>query len=762
MTKRRTLKILISTLLLLFVSQNYAQSLLFGRITDQSSDEPLVGVNIYIPELLKGGVSDKNGEYKIDALPEGELIVRISFVGYKTENIKINSNKVNQKLNVELDFLIVEGQEIVVSGNFTSTQHENTVKISTLNSRQLNRSGKPSLIESLSRTPGVDIISKGPGIGSPVIRGLSLSNILFLNNGIPMNNYQFSENHPYMVDEFGVKRVEIIKGPASLIYGSGAVGGVINIIDEEPAMKGVIKGNAGFKYYSNTSGLSGNISIKGNTNNFFWGIQSGISSHKDYAQGNNEIVPNTRFNRNSIKINTGLIRKKSTYKIIYQYSSDKLGLAIEPAIDLVNSNERKNDIWYQDLTDHLLISQNKFFLNKLRLDLNFAYQLNNRKLNGSEFTDPFTQVDMNLSTFSFCVKGKYQFNEKFKLIVGTQNFTQKNTNQGAPNRILPDANIFDISAFSLAQYKVENVFVLEAGLRYSFKSIHVPLQEPSGHSHEEEEHGEDDDDLISYDGNFSNLSASLGANITLNKNMLIRLNLASAFRSPNLAELTQQGIHGTRYEVGNPNLTNQQNLEADIGFHLHTKHTTLDLSAFYNNIYNYIFLSPTIDTTDEGYKIYEYDQTPSVIYGAEAMLHIHPHPIHWLHIESSYSYIIGNKESGENLPLIPANNFKLDFMFTKDKLNVLSNTYFKIGFKYAFDQNKPSEFETPTDAYFLLNMGLGTEIKISNQLVLIDLSATNLLNETYFDHLSTLKDLGYFNMGRSINLSVKIPFGIKN
>jgi iron complex outermembrane receptor protein len=760
MTKFKTLKLLITTFLILFASQIIAQSLLFGRITDQSNGEPLAGVNIYFPELLKGSVSNKDGDYRIENLPKGELIVRISFVGYKTENIKIHSNNQEQNIDIELEFLIVQGQEIVVSGNFTSTQHENTVKISTLNSRQLNQSGKASLIESIEKTPGIDLISKGPGIGSPVIRGLSLSNILFLNNGIPMNNYQFSENHPYLVDEFGVKRVEIIKGPASLIYGSGAVGGVINIIDEEPAMKGSIKGNMGFKYFGNTSGISGNIAIKGNSKNIFWGIQAGKTSHKDYKQGNNEFVPNTRFNRNSIKLNTGLIRKKSTYKIIYQYSNDNLGLAVEPAIDLVKTNGRKNDVWFQDLSDHLIISQNKFFLNKFRLDVNAAYQQNNRKLNATKTVSPFTIVNMKLSTFSFCIKGNYQFNENLSLIIGTQNFIQKNTNADAPNRILPDANIFDASFYSLAQYKIENRFVLEAGLRYSYKTIGVPLQEPSGHSHEEE-HGEEDDDLIEFNGTFSNLSASIGTTINLNEEMLLRLNLASAFRSPNLAELTQHGMHGNRFEVGNADLTNQQNLEADIGFHLHTKHTTIDLSAFYNNIYNYIFLSPTNDSTEEGNRIYKYLQTPSVIYGGEAMLHIHPHPIHWLHIQASYSYLVGKKKSKENLPLIPANNLKLDVMFTKDKLNILKHTYFKIGFKYAFEQNKPSEFETSTDSYFLINLGLGTEIKINNQLINIDLTANNLLNEVYYDHLSTLKDLSYYDMGRSINISVKIPFGIR-
>lgn len=739
----------------------FSQYSISGRITDHNTGETLIGVNVYIPEILKGTTTNKDGDYIIDDLPKGELIVRFSYIGYKTINKKLSLEDSPVQLNLEMDFLVVEGQEIVISGNFTSTQHDNTVKINTINARQLEQSGSPSLIQTIAETPGVDMISKGPGIGSPVIRGLSLSNILFLNNGIPLNSYQFSESHPYMVDEFGVKRVEIIKGPASLIYGSGAVGGVINLIDEEPALKGKIEGKAGFKYFGNTNGLSGNLGVKGNQNGFFWGVQGGLTSHMDYKQGDGNIARNTRFNRSSFKINTGLIRKKATFKIIYQQSKDKLGLAVEPAFPLTTENERKNKVWFQDLTDHLVISQNKFFLGKLRLDLNLAYQLNQRKLMGSELTPVNTLVDMELSTISFRLKGAYQFNEKFKIIMGTQGFTQSNTNFEAPNRILPDANILDISFYSLAQYHIQNIIVLEAGLRYSFVNINVPLQEVSGHSHDDDDETGDDDEMINYDNSFSNVSASVGATINLSEMLLLRLNLASAYRSPNLAELTQHGMHGTRFEVGNQDLTNQQNLEADIGFHLHTKHTTIDVSGFYNNVYNYIFLAPTNDTTDDGFKIYQYSQTPSVLFGGEIMLHVHPHPIHWLHIEASYSYIIGKKESGDYLPLIPTNNLKLDLMFTKDKFKSLSNSYLRIGSKYAFAQNNQSEFETPTESYFILDIGLGTEIKVSKQLFLIDITASNLLNSNYFDHLSSLKDLGIYNMGRSVNLAIVIPFGIK-
>ena len=750
-------------LIILFITANlsFSQTTIKGTIKERGSGDALVGVNIYIPELLIGDVSSPSGEFLITDLPDGEVIISFSYIGYTTINKKLICKGETIQLDINLDFLVVEGEEIVISGNFASTQHDNTVKISSISSRQLQQSGGTGLVESITLSPGVDIISKGPGIGSPVIRGLSLSNILFLNNGFPLNNYQFSENHPYMVDEFGVKRVEIIKGPSSIVYGSGAVGGIINIIDEEPAMNNTIVGKAGLSYFGNTNGVSANLSLKGNNNGFYWGILGGGSSHMDYKQGNNEFAPNTRFNRYSIKANVGLIRKKATYKLMYQYGANKLGLANDISINEITTNGRKNQYWFQDLKDHLLITQNKFFFSNFRLDVNLAYQLNKRKLKGSEYSSVPYLVDMNLSTLSFRIKGDYQINDKLKFIGGTQGYYQTNTNFDAPNRILPNASIFDISIYTLAQYHFEKVVVLEAGLRYSFKTIDVPQQEAGGHSHEEEEEEEEEEHFIVYNNNFSNLSGSLGATFNVNEDMLFRVNLASAYRSPNLAELTQYGMHGNRFEMGNINLDIQKNIEADIGFHLHTRHTTIDVSGFYNNIFNYIYLSPSNDTTDEGFKVYQYEQTPSFIYGGEFMLHIHPHPIHWLHIEASYAYIEGKKKNGEYLPLIPSNKVKMGLMFTKDKMASLYQSYFKIDFNYSFEQNKPSEFETLSQSYFLMDIKIGTEFKLRKQSFFLDISATNILNQTYIDHLSTLKDLGIYDMGRSIKLSLTIPFKIK-
>ncbi len=753
-------KFILSVILVLSALTVSAQHAITGRITDELNGEPLTGVNVYIPELSRGTVSDSTGNYSLSNLPNGRFIIQYSFVGFKTVNREVQLYGKDITLNIEMKTTVIQGDEVVISGNFTTTQHENTIKISTIGIEQIAASGNPSLVQSISKVPGVSMISKGPGVVTPVIRGLSLSNILVLNNGVPMENYQFSQDHPYLIDENGLKRVEIIKGPSSLIYGSGAVGGVINLIPEHPATEGTVKGDVDIRYFSNTVGILTNIGIEGSQKGFVWGIRGGINSNKDFIQGNNEFAPNSRFNRYNMKANAGFIKKTGVFRVFYSYDKSRFGLAVPPAFQLVTENGRKNEVLYQNLADHLIISQNKFFLGNFKLDVNLSYEQNNRQLKGSESDPPFTKVDMTLKSFNYRIKAGSDLGKNGKIIFGIQGLWQKNTNGNAPNHILPDATSNDISGYVLAQYLLGN-FKMEAGLRYTHIKIHVPLQEAGSHNHNGGEQ-EGDEIFIQYDNAFNDLSTSVGTTWNINEKNLIRLNLASAFRSPNLAELTQYGIHGTRFEIGNRDLKTQQNLEGDLGYHLHTKHTSLDVSVFYNNVFGYIHLTPTTDTTDEGYKIYRYIQSDARLYGGEVSLHVHPHPVDWLHIKATYSLVEGQYKKGDYLPLIPPQDLNLELKFIAKKWKVLMNLYVEGGMYFVFAQNHPSVFETKSNPYYLLMMGAGFDIQMKRQTINFSITANNLLNVAYFNYLSTLKDVEIYDMGRNITVSLQVPFGIVN
>ncbi|MBE9491814.1 MAG: TonB-dependent receptor [Bacteroidetes bacterium] len=718
---------------------------------------PLPGANIYIPELYSGIATDIDGNYVITNLQAGKYKVQFSFIGYETwiQNIVVEDKDL--VLDVKLHPSVFQSQDVVISGGRPSSQHENAIKIETIAISSIQTSGSPSLIQSLSQVPGVDMIGKGNAVATPVIRGLSTSNILVLNNGIRMENYQFSENHPYLIDEFGIDQVEIIKGPASLLYGSDAIGGVLNFIKEKPANAGTVSGDATLQYHSNTNGYTGNLGVKGTSQKVYWGLRGGVKTHMDYLDGSGDFAPNTRFNQGSIKTFAGINSSVGNFRVYYDYIKMNPGMCVEPVIDVITERGRKNEIWYQDLDMHLVSSRNTFFLNAFKLEANIAYQYNNRRLNGSDQNPPLTLVDARLNTFNYEIKANYASGERSNFILAVQGMSQLNKNQEAPAHILPDFSMNDISVSGLVQHDFERGIHLQFGLRFDNRFIDIPEQVIHGHDHGDEGHEEEKifEQLNRY---YGNLSGSLGLTFNLNEQFLIRGNIASAYRTPNIAELSQDGRHGTRYEQGDRNLNSQRNYEGDLSMHYHSKHVLLDVAGFYNYIDQYIFLAPTSDTTFDGDYIYRYSQNDAFLYGMEIVMEILA--THNFGIKGTYNYIRGKQSNKINLPFIPHNRLNLEIKWSKKELWVFKNSYLKAGSGIAFNQDDPAPFETSTSGYTLFNAGIGFVFNIGNQPFNIDVIGTNLGNRNYIDHLSTLKTLGYHNPGRNIMVNLAIPFTV--
>ena len=735
-----------------------AQYNISGKIVDENN-ESLPGANIFIPELNKGTAAQKNGDFLITDLRVGKYKLQISYIGFETviKDVEIISENVNVK--VELHECLFQSQEVVISGGRPTSQHENAIKIETINVSNIQTSGTPSLMESIAQLPGVSMISKGSGVTTPVIRGLSTSNILVLNNGIRMENYQFSIDHPYLIDEFGLEKVEVIKGPASLLYGSDAIGGVMNFIKENPANIGTVEGDANLQYFSNTNGFNGNLGIKGSGDKLYWGLRGGMKTHADYLDGNGKFIPNTRFNQNSVKSFLGLNTTSGIFRIYYDYIKMKPGMCVEPVVGVINERGRKNEMWYQDLNMHMLSTKNTFFLNAFKMEANLAYQYNHRRLNANVDNPPLTQVDTKLNTLNYEFKTSYNASDRSNLIVSIQGMSQRNKNQDAPAHVLPDYSLNDISISGLVQHDFEGGIHLQLGLRFDNRFIDVPEQEIHGHDHGDEGDGEEEDVEIfeQLDRYYGNLSGSMGVTYDLAEHLLIRGNIASAYRTPNIAELTQEGHHGTRYEMGDRNLNSQRNYEGDLSLHFHSQHFMFDMAGFYNYVLQYIYLAPTADTIEDGDLIFRYLQNDAALYGFEALAEVVI--LHDFKVKGDYSFVRGKQTNGDNLPFIPQNQLNFELVWNKNDLWKFRSFYIKAGTKIYFDQDFPSPYETYTSGFTLFDAGLGFAINAGKQVLNLDVIATNIFDRTYIDHLSTLKPLGFFNPGRNISVNLKIPFG---
>ncbi|WP_339667016.1 TonB-dependent receptor domain-containing protein, partial [Maribacter arcticus] len=212
-----------------------------------------------------------------------------------------------------------------------------------------------------------------------------------------------------------------------------------------------------------------------------------------------------------------------------------------------------------------------------------------------------------------------------------------------------------------------------------------------------------------------------------------------------------------RYEIGNADLNNERNVQTDLSLEFKNEHFEFYVNGFYNSISDYIYLEPN-GTAVDGNAVYLYQQQDANLFGGEAGLHYHPHPLDWLHMESNFSTVTGQLKNDGNLPLIPANNWANTLRFEFSKINKdFNNGYGFLTLKSYFAQNKVSDFETTTDGYSLLNLGFGATVTISNQPIDFKLSANNVLDKEYISHLSRLKSDGISNIGRNINLGISVP-----
>ncbi|MBF7092132.1 TonB-dependent receptor [Flavobacterium sp. ALJ2] len=731
------MKKIIIALILGFSGLVNAQNTVSGTVTDLQN-QPVPGVSVYVAELHKGTTTDENGKYVLNNLPKGGLRIAFTFVGYTTQNKNIEKLLKENTLDILLSQAAFEMDEVIVSTAFSKLQSQNVMKVEHETIKTLQQKGTSTLIEGLATIPGVSQISTGTSIGKPVIRGLSGNRVLVYSQGVRLENQQFGDEHGLGLNDAGVESVEVIKGPASLLYGSDALGGVLYFNPEKFADAGDFKANFSQKYFSNTQGSNSSIGLKTSTENWKFLARGSFNSHSDYKAGDSDRVTNTRYNETDFK--TGIGYSNSSFSSVLRYNYNKLNLGIPEEGFGEQTTSKKTEFPRQGVFNHLLSLNNVFFFQNSKLDVDLGYITNDR----SEFEDSNeASLHMKLKTFNYNAKYHLPKMGKIETIVGVQGMHQKNANSGK-EYLIPDATTNDFGVFGTANYEWKSN-VLQAGLRFDNRNI-----TSIAHGTEGEEGY-----FQALDKSFDSFNASLGYKTNLADNLTMRLNVASGFRAPNLAELTSNGVHeGTnRYEIGNSALKTEQNVQTDLNLEYKNSHFEFFVNGFYNHVNNYIYTSPTGEIIDNN-DVFAYVQDNAKLYGGEVGLHFHPHPLDWLHFETSFETVTGKKQNGDYLPLIPANNWNNTIRTEFNIKNWFQDGFATLNVSSTFNQDNVSGFETASKGYSLVNLGLGGKVKFGKTAFDVNINGNNLFDKKYIAHLSRLKTDGIPNIGRNIVLGV--------
>ena len=618
----------------------------------------------------------------------------------------------------QTDVDTVELDEIILSLPFNQDRGKSVIKVNKINLNSVNPILKSYISKSISKLPGISLITTGPGIAKPSIRGLSASRVIIYSQGIRLENHQWGDEHGVGVSTSGINSIELIKGPAYVLYGSDAMGGVL-YIEPERYSNNFSADYMGI-YNSNYNGITNNIGVKGNSGGFSYILRGNITDNQNFSTSDGE-VENTWFKENDIQAGLKYQTESFLSDLRLSMNISELGIP-DPGIDKGETGS------YQELSHTMLTWKNIIDLgNNHELKATLGRQFNERK-EFSGLGGNLAELDMELTTNTIDVNLTMPQSDNFNMILGSNILSQENKNFGL-EKLIPDADMNDFGLYGLGQVTMGNGSAL-IGVRYDSRSI-------------SSEKGT---------ANFSNFNGSIGLKRDIG-NSSLRLNLGSGYRAPNLIELFADGVHlGTfRYERGNPNLEAETSFQGEISLDIMDDDSTLAFDVFYNDISNYIYVAPSNEAVD-GYKLYNFLQQNATLWGSE-LIYSKQTGIEWLSSNTSLEYINGKTSEGDHLPFIAPLTFKQIF-----SLDFSENYSVEINFVAKAKQSRVSLFEEETDGYSILNLSGNWKTSFLDDDLDIFWSVDNVFDTEYFDHLSRLKEAGIQEIGRSISIGLKYNF----
>ncbi len=769
-----------------------AQYKLSGKITDFDTQEPVKNASVYLVDLKKSTVSDQNGNYTFQNLKSGKYFVEITGDNYTSllVSIEVNQDAVSdftlQKSAKEID-------EVVVTAVTRASELKKIpVVIKSVDKNIINQNASTNLIDGLKNIPGVNQITSGAAISKPVIRGLGYNRVITLVDGIKQEGQQWGGEHGIEIDEFSVGKVEIVKGPGSLMYGSDGIAGVLNFISPKVAANGKIENQLITNYQTNNNLIATSFSNKGNKNGFVWEGRLTNKLAGNYENKYDGKVLNSGFKELDGNLMLGI--NKNWGHSYFNVSSYNTTLNIvegerdaDGKFTFINGNGDdvtatdedykgyKVGFPHQEINHLRLTSNNYFLLKNGTINADFAFQNNKRK----EFADATNpdekELFFDLNTFNYNVRYNLKETNNWEASFGIGGMQQSNTNKGV-EALIPDYQFFDAGAFVFTQKTFNKNLTLAGGLRFDNRNVDA------------QEMLEDTDvKFAKFNKNYSGISGSLGLSYQLDKQSTIKLNLSRGFRAPNIAELSSNGIHeGTfRYEIGDINLKSEISHQIDAAYFLNSDHISFEFTPFVNFISNYIYTEKMQDANGNDVIIDPNDPVPAFrftqgnaqLFGGEIFLDFHPHPFDWLHVENSFSYVRATQnnrpENEKFLPFIPAPKYRGEIKTNFEKVNnTFSDFYAKFSVDHYFKQNdiySAFDTETATPAYTLLSVGIGADIKAfgKKDFFNVFISGENLTDVAYQNHLSRLKyapenpatgRMGVFNMGRNFSVKLMMNF----
>jgi len=753
---------------------------------------PLIGASLLLLPDSVQTVTDANGKFSMPIRnANANYILKVSYIGYKTDTILLKSKDLKGlKVRLTPDQIMLES--IVISEEHAKL--EATLQSEHLHEEFMHKNLEGNFAQTLEKLPGLSAINVGVGIAKPVIRGLSSNRIIVNHYGIKQESQQWGSDHGLEIDQFDAERVEIIKGPGSLQYGSDGLGGVINILPDIILPKNSFKGSVIGVHKTNNEHWGGSIKLGVNVKDWFFTTRYSRQDFADYQVPAdlfnyngfelpilNNRLKNTAGDETNISIATGIKRKWGITRLLYSHYSLNAGL-FSGAVGVPRSyalqedgNNRDIDVPSQNVNHYKLFLNQSFFIGEDHLVFDIGYQRNDRK----EFSEPeFHSIPLSqlenpndklalqliLETYSIASHYEHHHGSNMKSIIGVNTQWQKNRRDGF-EYLLPGFSTFRGGVFSIIEKQLNKKWLVNGGLRLDIGQNNTEYYRQFIWDSNENII----DSLVSpaTDDSFNNWSASVGTNLSLNDGKwILKANLGKSFRVPYPAETVSNGIHhGTfRHEMGTPNLKSEHGYQLDLAADWNFGKFTGNFSFYFNYFDNYIYLGPTFPAQfsrlPEAGQIFQYRQDDAIYTGFELQWEWDISSNFALHqaVDFVQSY---NPETSLALPFTPQPSIKTDFNIVPYENSWIKDTYVEFSHEYhlaASGNLRVDRSERATPGYQLFGIGVGSSFKIGTQTIDVKIKGQNILNTTYLSHLSRYRIIDIPEQGRNIVLSLRFPF----
>lgn len=787
-------------LMLISCSVLYGQYRVSGRVFAADGKEVSQGL-IKIVELESATSLITTGYFEIADVAAGRYTLEISVIGFTPQIYPLHVVNKDIKLSIALNPVYRQIETVIVNSRMLSSpDKDNTLNSETVHPSHISRYMGGSLMQTLSRLPGVHMIGIGAGQSKPLVRGMGFNRVVTIEKGIKHEGQQWGADHGLEIDQFATGEIDVIRGGASFLYGSDAIGGVIDVKT---------------KTYPEIQTSGGTVDLIGKSNNMLWGTSAHLYHRKttwfyegrvtyqnygDYRVPADTVyvysyaVPlyqqhlrNTAGKELNFHLNSGYVNGRFSSVLYFSNNFIKSGFfanahGLEPRrvdTDLHDRSARDIQMPCQQVNHLKLIHRSEYTVGKHHFETDLGFQHNFRQefspYVNHGYMPPLYPEDLDISRdlereFDKKVYSA-NFRDKFTLkshvvTIGASGEYQDNLIDGW-TFLMPAFRQSSAGLFVYDKFSLNEKLSLHGAVRYDHSTIRTVSYTdwfPSLIETDGEQQLEELTRAEALRRNFNSFVWSLGLGYKLDR-LSVQANVGKSFRVPIAKELAANGVnyHYFSYELGNPDLAPEQSYQGEVILRWQNSHFTIQLSPYYNYFSNYIYLNPTPDFDHyygAGNQVFVYTQSEVSRYGAEIQAKYDISKSLSTEILGEYLYArqLSGQKKGYTLPFSPPASVLINLTWSPLGSNKLQSPYFGVDYKRVATQNNIVPPEKKTRGYAIWHVQAGGQFAFAGRSVQLSLQVQNVLNTTYMDHTNFYRLIELPEAARNVVLSLRMPF----